>query len=672
MTLVNKNILTTTLKRIWIIAAFILLVTPDSFSFSCLSGVVRDANGNPVANVDLDFIDTNGIKLVTPGDNTDVAGYYNVCILNSGIYRVTFGPPVGSNLLGRQYIDLDLTTHRSLDVVLEAGISISGQVSDSLGAPVGNVDINVDSIAGGRLFTPGDKTDPFTGAFWIVTPPGQYRIRFSPPVGNRNRGLQLDSVTIVGDTVLDLTLTPGVLLSGLVTDYQSAGVFGVDIDLRDNSTGAKIFVANNKTDTGGFYNVTVPPETVALRYSPLFGSSLVGHQHRGFAIVGDTTWDVQLQHGVTVAIHIHDSSGAPVVGADIDFKSAATGAKLFTPYDKTNPAGSTVVAVPANIYRIQLDPPIGSAFDQVILSNVSVAGDTTISVFMPEVVRMMLSGVVKEPGGLGIPGVEVDLRHPVTGVKAYVLDNVTGGSGAFGFQALVGAWDILFQPDRGSRYAGLIMDSISISVITSLGDVVLQQGVILFANVVDEFGTPLVGVDLDLDIESSLVEAFTPHDNTDSAGLAVVTVAPERYRVSFTLANGVTDSNWTTAGIDLVNDTTITFHLYNVPLDVDDDDSNNSGEPIDSYTLHQNYPNPFNGGTSINYVIRKAGVITLTIYNILGQNVQTLETGYRSVGAYQTSWEGTDQSGHPLASGVYFYRLETGDGAETRQMILVR
>lgn len=664
--------MTTTLKRIWMIAAFTLMVAPDSFSFSCLSGVVRDANGNPVANVDLDFINANGIKLVTPGDNTDATGYYNVCILNSGIYRVTFGPPAGSNLLGRQYIDLDLSTHRSLDVVLETGISISGQVSDSLGAPVGNVDINVDSVGGGRLFTPGDNTDPYTGAFWIVTPPGLYRIRFSPPPGDRRRGLQLDSVTIVGDTVLNLTLTPGVLLSGLVTDDQGAGVQSVDIDLRNNNTGAKIFVANNKTDTGGFYNVTVPTETVVLRYSPLFGSPLVGHQHRGFALAGDTTWDVQLPAGVTVAIHIHDSSGAPVPGADIDFKSATTGAKLFTPYDKTNPAGSTVVAVLSDLYTIQLDPPIGTAFDQVILSNVSVTSDTTISVFMPQVIRVMLSGVVREPGGLGIPGVEVDLRHPVTGVKTYVLDNVTGGSGAFGFQAPVGAWDILFQPVRGSRYAGLIMDSISISVITSLGDVVLPQGVILFANVVDEFGTPLVGVDLDLDIESSLVEAFTPHDNTDSTGLAVVTVTSERYRVSFTLADGYTDPSWTATGIELINDTTITFHLNNVPLDVDDDYPGEHARPIAGYELYQNYPNPFNGGTNIRFTVRKTGVITLTIYNILGQNVQTLETGYRSVGTYQTSWEGTDQSGRPLASGVYFYRLETGEGAETRQMILVR
>src|SRR3989304_5565287 len=81
----------------------------------CLTGIVKDAMGNPVANVDLDFIDpVTGVKLVTPGDNTDATGFYNVCVL-PGTYHVTFAPAPGSHLLGKRILNVDMSVGRVLD-----------------------------------------------------------------------------------------------------------------------------------------------------------------------------------------------------------------------------------------------------------------------------------------------------------------------------------------------------------------------------------------------------------------------------------------------------------------------------------------------------------------------------------------------------------------------------
>jgi len=92
------------------------------------------------------------------------------------------------------------------------------------------------------------------------------------------------------------------------------------------------------------------------------------------------------------------------------------------------------------------------------------------------------------------------------------------------------------------------------------------------------------------------------------------------------------------------------------------------------FTLEQNYPNPFNSSTVIRFVLPTREDAELTIFNLTGQQVATLVSGERQAGAYTIRWDGRDDDGHELASGVYLYRLRAGDGqqVETRKLVLVR
>ena len=92
----------------------------------------------------------------------------------------------------------------------------------------------------------------------------------------------------------------------------------------------------------------------------------------------------------------------------------------------------------------------------------------------------------------------------------------------------------------------------------------------------------------------------------------------------------------------------------------------------ESFTLSQNYPNPFNPETTISFDLPVASEIELALYNVAGQREATLAGGFREAGSYTLRWDGRDDTGHGLASGVYFYRLTAGERVETRTLLLLK
>jgi len=86
---------------------------------------------------------------------------------------------------------------------------------------------------------------------------------------------------------------------------------------------------------------------------------------------------------------------------------------------------------------------------------------------------------------------------------------------------------------------------------------------------------------------------------------------------------------------------------------------------VKEYFIEQNYPNPFNPSTKINYGIKKAGNVEISVYNILGNKVATLLNGFKPAGRHSISFNATN-----LSSGVYFYRINSNGFVETRKMIL--
>jgi hypothetical protein len=91
-----------------------------------------------------------------------------------------------------------------------------------------------------------------------------------------------------------------------------------------------------------------------------------------------------------------------------------------------------------------------------------------------------------------------------------------------------------------------------------------------------------------------------------------------------------------------------------------------------NYSLLQNYPNPFNAGTNIAFRLPADGEVTLTVYNVLGNPVRTLQNGRMEAGDHTINWDGRDNNGSTVQSGVYFYRLSAAKWSETKKMTLLK
>jgi hypothetical protein len=104
--------------------------------------------------------------------------------------------------------------------------------------------------------------------------------------------------------------------------------------------------------------------------------------------------------------------------------------------------------------------------------------------------------------------------------------------------------------------------------------------------------------------------------------------------------------------------------------------SQGTGEPVEMqaapFELKGNYPNPFNPETVIKFNLPQASPVTLKVYNVLGQAVNTLLDEPLSAGSHSVSWNGKNAQGHDVASGVYFYRISAGGYESIEKMTLMR
>jgi hypothetical protein len=137
--------------------------------------------------------------------------------------------------------------------------------------------------------------------------------------------------------------------------------------------------------------------------------------------------------------------------------------------------------------------------------------------------------------------------------------------------------------------------------------------------------------------------------------------------------DGSSETEYACGGNLIYGDGTFGYAPYTLyELDVATDVAVTAEMLPTSYSLAQNYPNPFNPTTQIDYSIPERSQVTITIYNILGQSIRTVLDEEKPAGRYSIVWDGKDDNGSLVSTGIYLYRLTAVDYAETKKMILMK
>jgi hypothetical protein len=100
-------------------------------------------------------------------------------------------------------------------------------------------------------------------------------------------------------------------------------------------------------------------------------------------------------------------------------------------------------------------------------------------------------------------------------------------------------------------------------------------------------------------------------------------------------------------------------------------DENEVSIPVE-YALEQNYPNPFNPETNIEFSLPKEQDVSVSVFNLLGQQVRTLVNSRMAAGNHTVRWDGKNDNGANVPSGIYFYKMYTPEFSKTNKMVMVR
>ncbi|MCF7805328.1 MAG: FG-GAP-like repeat-containing protein [Candidatus Marinimicrobia bacterium] len=127
-----------------------------------------------------------------------------------------------------------------------------------------------------------------------------------------------------------------------------------------------------------------------------------------------------------------------------------------------------------------------------------------------------------------------------------------------------------------------------------------------------------------------------------------------------------------TYGVQLVvTDNADATDTTTLTVDITTTDIQDSDLP-DTFTLKGNYPNPFNPATTIKYGLPKAAKVEIVIYDLIGRKITTLITSYQNAGWHTVQWNGTNDLGELISTGVYFYRLVAGDFVDVKKMVYMK
>lgn len=544
-------------------------------------------------------------------------------------------------------------------------VTVSGQVVDERGVGIFNVDLDfIDRDTGQVVFTPFDNTN--AGGFYSTDVPlGRYDVLFRSPAT-----LYLDKevrdLRITGPLVLNEFLEDGFAVSGNVVHTSGTPLASIDLDFQDLATGDIIVTSQDFSQADGTFQVYVPDRTYDVLFTPPVGQPYAGGVLRGIIVTsGMSVGTVTLPTGYGVHLRLLGSGGVPLAGTDVDFEDAATGELLHTPRDNTDALGHVTPLLPTGSYHIVAKPAAITGLAWRLVPNVAVPGAAVDVGDVQLLPAVALTGTVRNEAAQPIAGADLDMIELATGFDIPTENDNTNATGAFSMRPHATTMDVVVKPPATAALAAAILRNVVVAGPLNLGVITLVAGHPITGIVRDVYGAPVAGADLDAFAVSTGLKHPTPNDNTDVSGAYSIRLPAGSWNLTATppAGSGLLPA---TKSVTLSAPAVVDFILPSSTVDA----------PVipaaRGLVLRTASPNPFRELTRIGFDLPRAGDVRLVVFDVGGRTVRELVRGNLEAGAHDAAWNGRDESGAPLPSGVYFYRLEAPDGVRTGKAALTR
>lgn len=308
------------------------------------------ANGNPVANINVDVVNKlTGENLLLKNDTTDAFGNFSVAAPPNEINLELDTNGVLGGLLAPTRLTLAPTVDTNLgDIVIPAGFHLSGTVQNSSAVGLSALDMDVfDSATGVQLYTPRDNTDAF-GNFSIVVPMGVYDVEVCPPLAQRLVAADDESVIVTGPTNVGiLTCVNGFVVSGIIRNVSGTALAGVDVDVDFSGTGASVVTCADDSAANGSYAVVLPAGTLDIGFAyPAQHGTAAEDLHLNVVIGGDTVLNGVMPRPIANFTPSVVSGPAPLNVSFTDLTVGTVSSRIWDFGD----SGSSTLANPSHVY----------------------------------------------------------------------------------------------------------------------------------------------------------------------------------------------------------------------------------------------------------------------------------------------------------------------------------
>jgi len=308
-----------------------------------------------------------------------------------------------------------------------------------------------------------------------------------------------------------------VTVSGQVVDEDGFGIFNVDLDFEDLSTGQIVFTPFDNTDAGGFYSVDVPVGEYEVFFNAPAGSPYLSDSIKPVNVTGPMTLNTFLYYAQLLTGTVTNTSGQPLASVDLNFFDSVTGDEYGANNDNSNASGVFSVFVPGLTWDIYFTPPAGMPYAGKVIFSVAVAGTTSLGTIELED-AFLVTADVQDPAFQPVQNTDTDFIDLATDEEIYTPRDNTDNNGHLQVYVPTGAFDVIVNSPPGSGLAWKTVYDVAVGGPVNLGVVQLENGFNVTGTLRDELAAPVSGADLDMKIRATGNDLPTPDDNANAAG----------------------------------------------------------------------------------------------------------------------------------------------------------